>query len=86
MKPLDNTLKALMSLKGDKNFEEVVVWLKQERIDAAFFSCNTVNEVASRWAQGHSQLLEMLLDIVENAEVKLNKRAESNKPVYKVVV
>lgn len=86
MKPTDQILKSLVTLKNNKDFIEVIEWLKQEKTDSAMASCHADHDIASRWIQGHVQLLEMFLDIAENAELKLNKRFESKDKTTRVIL
>jgi hypothetical protein len=79
MKPTDKVLKAIASLKDNPHFQEVVEWLKWERDDAALSSCHEATDVGSRWIQGHAQILEKLLVIINHAEEKLVARKEPAK-------
>ena len=75
MTPTQDVLKTLMHLKEDKQWKGFVDWLKWERDDAARAAGHMQDDVLSRWTQGHMQLLEMLLDVIDKAEARLVKQA-----------
>jgi hypothetical protein len=80
MTPTEEVLKAIVNLKEHKQWSDFITWLEFERLDAAVAACHTGDDVASRWVQGHEQLLEMLLDVIKNAEdaLKSIKTARDN--------
>lgn len=54
-KPSMQVLVALSSLEGDTRFETIRSWLDESLQDLYRDSCNTKDEVLSRWQQGAAQ-------------------------------
>lgn len=72
-KPDTQVLNALASLKGDPRFETIRAWLENSLQDLYKDSCNTRDEVLSRWQQGAAQAVEEFLDKSANAEEVIRK-------------
>lgn len=69
-KPSQQVLAALASLQGNPSFETVRAWLEQSRQDLYVESCETKDEVLSRWKQGAAQAVnELLTKAAEAPEV-----------------
>ena len=69
MRIIDKVNRAIRKLHSidPESWKVYVEWLKVEYDDAAHESCKRVDEVEARWIQGHEQLLEMQIDILEDA-------------------
>lgn len=72
-KPDTKVLNALASLEGDQRFETIRTWLEHSLQDLYKDSCNTRDEVLSRWMQGAAQAVEELLDKSANAQEVIRK-------------
>lgn len=72
-KPDTQVLNALASLEGDQRFETIRTWLENSLQDLYKDSCNTRDEVLSRWMQGAAQAVEELLDKSANAQEVIRK-------------
>lgn len=69
-KPSHQVLAALAALQGNSNFETVRAWLEQSRQALYVESCETKDEVLSRWKQGAAQAVnELLTKAAEAPEV-----------------
>lgn len=69
-KPTNQVLAALTALQGNPNFETVRAWLEQSRQALYVESCETKDEVLSRWKQGAAQAVnELLTKAAEAPEV-----------------
>jgi hypothetical protein len=74
-KPSPQVLSALAALQGNHNFEVVRAWLEQSRQALYVQSCETKDEVLSRWKQGAAQAVnELLTKAVEAPEVMRKSR------------
>lgn len=74
-KPTNQVLAALTALQGNPNFETVRAWLEQSRQDLYVESCETKDEVLSRWKQGAAQAVnELLTKAAEAPEVMRKSR------------
>jgi hypothetical protein len=60
-KPSTQVLAALSQLEGNPSFETVRTWLNESLQDLYRNSCNTKDDVLSRWNQGAAQAVEDLL-------------------------
>ena len=69
MTPPDKVFRAIRQIKENnpQEWNEIVEWLKWEWHDAAHASCRPQDNVECRWLQGHEQLLERLLAVIEQA-------------------
>ena len=66
-KPDNQVLSALAALEGNSNFETVRAWLEQSRQALYVESCETKDEVLSRWKQGAAQAVNELLTKAQQA-------------------
>lgn len=66
-------ISALSTLKGNKDFEIVRVYLEQSLQDLYRANATTKDEVILRWNQGAIQVLEQLLDMARDARDTLQK-------------
>ena len=72
-KPDQRTLSALASLQGDSNFETIRLWLEGSLQDLYRDSCNTKDDVLSRWQQGAAQAVDEFLTKAEEAPEVIRK-------------
>ncbi len=84
MNPSPQVLKSLIALRNDTNFKEIVAWIDSEYLNSLKASCYIIDEAATRWEQGGARMLQQLLDIIENAGVRLEAKT-SDKPKYTFV-
>lgn len=85
MKPTTEVYKAIDHLKSDPQWKIFYEWLRREHIDAAIASCNFGVEPGRSWIQGHAQLLEMeiaVIDETENALKAAEKDTEKDKSMF----
>lgn len=72
-KPDNQVLSALAALEGNPNFETVRAWLVQSRQDLYVESCETKDEVLSRWKQGAAQAVNEFLTKAQQAPDVIRK-------------
>lgn len=72
-RPDAKVFSALASLEGDANFQTVLQWLDGSLQDLYVGSCNTKDEVLSRWQQGAAQAVGDLLDKAREARTVIHK-------------
>lgn len=66
-------ISALATLKGNKEFEIVRVYLEQSLQELYRANATTKDEVILRWNQGAIQIIEQFLDMAANARETLQK-------------
>jgi hypothetical protein len=74
--PDKDTLKAIVNLEHNRDFQRFVEWLKDEHIKAAIDSTHRWEEQAVKIA-GQAQALEMLIERITSAEAKLKMMKDS---------
>lgn len=72
-RPDQRVLSALASLEGNVNFETVRTWLEESLQDLYRDSCNTKDEVLSRWQQGAAQAVGDILSKAKEAPEVIRK-------------
>lgn len=72
-KPDTKVLSALASLEGNNNFETICSWLEESLQDLYASSCETKDEVLSRWQQGAAQAVKEFLVKAEDAAEVIRK-------------
>lgn len=72
-KPDHQVLNALAALQGNPQFETVRAWLEQSRQALYVESCETKDEVLSRWKQGAAQAVNDLLTKAQQAPEVIRK-------------
>jgi hypothetical protein len=72
-KPDRILIAALSTLKGNREFEIVRVYLEQSLQELYRANATTKDEVILRWNQGAIQLIEQFLDMAKNARETLQK-------------
>lgn len=83
--PDHDILKAFSRLEHNTDWHKIVAWLKRQHIATAVESTHNRGEEC-QWIGGQAQALEMLLDSIENADVRLNKGKElKDKPKGQIV-
>ncbi len=75
MNPSPKVLKAIISLKADQSFKDLVEWIDAEYLNSLKASCYISDEAATRWEQGGARMLQQLLDVIEHAGVRLEAKA-----------
>lgn len=61
-RPDERVLQALANLEGNLSFETIRSWLEESLQDLYRDSCNTKDEVLSRWQQGAAQAVGEILE------------------------
>ena len=77
MTPDTKTLKSIINLRNNRDFQVFLEWLESERIKALEDSCVQVDFTLSRWAQGQAWILKVILKTINEAE----KIKKSNKAI-----
>jgi len=79
MTPNKEILKAFIALEANKDWQKVVAWLKEEHLRAAVDSTHRDGSQGS-WVQGQAQALEMLLERINTAEIRL-ENIDKDQPI-----
>lgn len=66
-------LSALAALVHDPNFQTVLQWLKKSHQDLAIASCESRDEVLSRWQQGAVQAVGEFINRAESSVEVIRK-------------
>jgi len=61
-RPDEKVLQALANLEGNLSFETIRSWLEESLQDLYRDSCNTKDDVLSRWQQGAAQAVGEILE------------------------
>lgn len=70
--PTEDELQAILSLQGNKKFEEFRKYLEKRAIATALLSTTQTGEQC-HWIQGRSQELSDLVAMIKNADVTYEK-------------
>ena len=68
LEPSDRAKIAMMSLRKDADFIEIVGWLKEELVRCEKQSPKLVEDYKYRWNQGNQQILKALVETIDNIE------------------
>lgn len=72
-RPDEKVLQALASLEGNLSFETIRSWLEESLQDLYRDSCNTKDDVLSRWQQGAAQAVGEILEKSKEAGSVIRK-------------
>lgn len=72
-RPDQKVLQAFASLEGNFSFETIRSWLEESLQDLYRDSCNTKDEVLSRWQQGAAQAVGEILEKSKEAKDVIRK-------------